>query len=102
MFCPSRFGTRWSLWSPAYICSAKPNCRRFERHAIRLARPCARDSAGNVPFNYQPDLLNPIGRTVMISIRKLFLPPPSFFRRQIEQRQQERQLEAPATPAPTR
>ena len=42
-------------------------------------------------FNYQPDFLDPIGRTVMISIRKLFLPPPSFFRRQQEERQQQQQ-----------
>ncbi|URD61509.1 TonB-dependent receptor plug domain-containing protein [Sphingomonas sp. KRR8] len=40
-----------------------------------------RDAAGGVPINYQPDLLNPTGRTFSISIRKLFLPPPSFFRR---------------------
>jgi hypothetical protein len=35
-----------------------------------------------VPFNYQPDVLDPLGRTISISIRKLFLPPPGFFRRQ--------------------
>ncbi|WP_205215025.1 MULTISPECIES: TonB-dependent receptor plug domain-containing protein [Sphingomonas] len=40
-----------------------------------------RDNLGAIPFNYQPDLLNPAGRTVSISLRKLFLPPPSFFRR---------------------
>ena len=33
-----------------------------------------RDAAGFVPVNYQPDLLDPQGRTVMISVRKLFLP----------------------------
>ena len=32
--------------------------------------------AGNVPLNYQPDLLDPLGRTIMISFRKLFLPSP--------------------------
>ena len=31
-------------------------------------------SFGSVPFGYQPDLLDPIGRTVTISFRKLFLP----------------------------
>jgi hypothetical protein len=46
------------------------------------AKPKVRDSAGSVPAGYQPDLLDPLGRTVGISIRKLFLPPPSFFRRQ--------------------
>lgn len=46
------------------------------------AKPRVRDAAGEVPFSYQPDLLDPLGRTVGISIRKLFSPPPSFFRRQ--------------------
>jgi hypothetical protein len=41
-----------------------------------------RDAFGDVPFNYQPELLDPLGRSVTISIRKLFLPPRSFFRRQ--------------------
>jgi outer membrane receptor protein involved in Fe transport len=40
-----------------------------------------RDSNGVVPFNFQPDLLDAQGRTVAITIRKLFLPPPSSFRR---------------------
>ncbi|MEO5973518.1 MAG: TonB-dependent receptor, partial [Sphingomicrobium sp.] len=38
------------------------------------AKQKVRDAAGFVPVNYQPDLLDPQGRTVMISIRKLFLP----------------------------
>ena len=46
------------------------------------AKPRVRDAAGLVPNSYQPDLLDPLGRTVSISIRKLFSPPPSFFRRQ--------------------
>jgi hypothetical protein len=45
-------------------------------------KPKVRDAAGGVPFNYQPDLLDPLGQTISVSIRKLFLPPPSFFRRQ--------------------
>jgi hypothetical protein len=32
-------------------------------------------------------LLDPLGRTVMISFRKSFLPSPAFFRRQREQQQ---------------
>jgi hypothetical protein len=36
---------------------------------------------GDVPFNYQQDLLDPQGRTILISFRKLFSPPPSAFRR---------------------
>jgi hypothetical protein len=52
------------------------------------ARPKVNDAFGKVPLNYQPDLLDPLGRTVMISIRKLFLPPPSFFRQQRDREQQ--------------
>lgn len=48
------------------------------------ARPQVHDAAGTVPLNYQPDVLNPLGRTVMISFRKLFLPSPAWFRRQFQ------------------
>ena len=51
------------------------------------SRPKVRDASGNTPLNYQPDLLEPLGRTVMISFRKLFSPSPAAFRRM---RQQER------------
>jgi hypothetical protein len=61
------------------------------------AKPRVRNAAGEVPFNYQPDLLDPLGRTIGITIRKLFLPPPSFFRQQFQRRQQERQQQN-ATP----
>ena len=44
------------------------------------AKQKVRDSAGQIPVYYQPDLLDPQGRTIRISIRKLFLPPRSFFR----------------------
>lgn len=33
-----------------------------------------RDEAGLVPLTYQPDLIDPLGRTVRISFRKIFLP----------------------------
>nr|MBA2466155.1 TonB-dependent receptor [Sphingomonas sp.] len=46
------------------------------------AKPRVRDAAGGAPFSYQPDLLDPLGRTVGVSIRKLFSPSPGFFRRQ--------------------
>jgi hypothetical protein len=62
---------------------------RLEATNLFDAKPNVRDPAGKVPLNYQPDLLNPLGRTVMISFRKLFTPPPSFFRRQREQEQQQ-------------
>lgn len=34
------------------------------------------DANGTVPVNYQPDLLDPIGRTVTLSLRKLFFNRP--------------------------
>jgi hypothetical protein len=60
---------------------------RLEVNNIFDGKPKVHDAAGIVPFNYQPDLLDPLGRTIMISFRKLFSPPPSFFRRQREQEQ---------------
>ena len=41
-------------------------------------RPRVTDATGSVPINFQPDLRDPIGRTVSLSIRKLFFsrPPP--------------------------
>ena len=60
------------------------------------AKPKVRNAAGDVPLNYQADLLDPLGRTIGITIRKLFLPPPSFFRRAIQERQQQQ----PSTTTP--
>ena len=49
---------------------------------ILAARQRVRDAAGGLlPGSYQPDLLDPQGRTLSLSLRKLFLPPPGFFRR---------------------
>ena len=39
-----------------------------------------------VPAGYQQDLLDPIGRTVSISIRKLFIPSRFFQRARNQQR----------------
>ena len=64
---------------------------QFRIDNIFDAKPKVRNAAGDVPLNYQPDLLDPLGRTIGITIRKLFLPPPSFFRRQIQERRQERE-----------
>jgi hypothetical protein len=55
------------------------------------ARPSVRDAFGKVPLNYQPDLLDPLGRTVMISFRKLFLPSPSWFRAQYQREREQQQ-----------
>ena len=60
---------------------------QFRVDNILNSRPQVRDAAGRVPTSYQPDLLDPLGRTVMISFRKLFLPNPSWFRRQFQQQQ---------------
>jgi hypothetical protein len=49
------------------------------------SRPKVHDASGSVPLSFQPDLLDPLGRTIMISFRKLFLPNPSWFRRQFQQ-----------------
>lgn len=53
------------------------------------SRPKVHDASGNVPISYQPDLLDPLGRTIMISFRKLFLPDPSWFRRQFQEIRQQ-------------
>lgn len=62
---------------------------RLEFNNVFNTRPQVHDAFGNVPLNYQADLLNPLGRTIMISFRKLFLPPPSFFRQRFQQEQQQ-------------
>ena len=71
---------------------------RFEVNNVFNSRPRVHDAAGNVPLNYQPDLLDPLGRTIMISFRKLFLPSPSFFRQQFQRERQQQQ----STATPTR
>jgi hypothetical protein len=70
---------------------------RLDVNNIFNARPSVRDAAGGVPINYQPALLEPLGRTIMISFRKLFLPSPATFRRlfQREREQQQGQQSAP-------
>lgn len=54
---------------------------RFEARNLFDSKPQVRNLLGVVPFGYQPDLLDPLGRTISISVRKLFLPPPRFLRR---------------------
>jgi uncharacterized membrane protein YgcG len=58
---------------------------RLEVDNLLNERPRVRGAAGDVPFSYQSDLLDPLGRTISISFRKLFLPPPGFFRDQRRQ-----------------
>jgi hypothetical protein len=47
---------------------------RLELRNLLDSKPRVRDAFGDVPFSYQPDLLEPMGRTVTVSFRKLFLP----------------------------
>ena len=68
---------------------------RLEVDNIFNAKQNVRDAAGNVPRNFQPDLLDPLGRTIKISFRKLFLQPPSFFQRQRQQREQQQGAATP-------
>jgi hypothetical protein len=70
---------------------------RFEVNNIFDSKPRVHDAAGNVPLNYQPDLLNPLGRTIMVSFRKLFLPSPAWFRKQFELERQRRQQQSTPT-----
>jgi hypothetical protein len=67
---------------------------RFEVNNVFNSRPRVRDATGVVPLNYQPDLLDPLGRTIMISFRKLFLPSPSTIRQMF---QRDRQGQQPTT-----
>lgn len=53
---------------------------RIEVSNILDRKPRVRDAAGLTPANYQPDLLDPLGRTISFTIRKLFSPSPSSFR----------------------
>lgn len=55
---------------------------RFEVTNLLNSKPRVRNAAGDVPFGYQSDLFDPLGRTISISFRKLFLPPPSLLRRE--------------------
>ncbi len=42
------------------------------------SRPGVSGGSGTIPFAYQADRLEPIGRTVGISFRKLFMPAGLF------------------------
>ena len=55
---------------------------RFDVNNIFNNRPKVRDEDRLTPLSYQPDLLEPIGRTVGITFRKLFIPRRFFQRRQ--------------------
>jgi hypothetical protein len=62
---------------------------RLELNNVFDTRPSVRSALGNPLYNYQPDLLDPIGRTIMISFRKLFVPSPATIRRLFQQERQQ-------------
>ncbi|MGH6783097.1 MAG: TonB-dependent receptor, partial [Sphingomicrobium sp.] len=53
---------------------------RLDIDNIFDSRPQVRDADGMTPLSYQPALLEPIGRTIGITFRKLFIPA-RFFQR---------------------
>lgn len=57
---------------------------RLEINNVFNSRPRVHDQEGNVPLAYQPDLLEPLGRTIMISFRKLFQPAAGQFRQELQ------------------
>jgi hypothetical protein len=59
---------------------------RFDAGNIFNNRPKVRDSSGATPLTYQPDLLEPVGRTFGVTFRKLFVPR-RFFQQLRQQRQ---------------
>ena len=59
---------------------------RLEATNLLNERQRVRDNLGMVPAGYQQDLLDPVGRTISISIRKLFIPR-RFFQRARSQQQ---------------
>jgi len=63
---------------------------RFEVGNIFNTQPKVRNAAGDIPIGYAPEMLDPLGRTFMLSIRKQFLPA-SYYREQL-QRFEQRQL----------
>jgi hypothetical protein len=56
---------------------------RFEVGNIFNARPNVHNAAGAVPTGYEPTMLDPLGRTFMVTFRKQFLPN-SFYREQLQ------------------
>ena len=61
---------------------------RFEVGNIFNARPNVRNQAGGVPPGYEGTMLDPLGRTFMLSLRKQFLPR-SFYQQQLRKFQKQ-------------
>ena len=58
---------------------------RFDVNNVLNTRPKVRDANGLTPLSYQPDLLEPVGRTFGITFRKLFIPRRFFQQRRQRQ-----------------
>jgi hypothetical protein len=56
---------------------------RFEIGNLFNARPNVRNGSGGVPAGYEPSMLDPLGRTFMLSFRKQFLPK-SYYQQQLQ------------------
>jgi outer membrane receptor protein involved in Fe transport len=61
---------------------------RFEAGNIFNAPPRVRNGAGAVPVGCESTMLDPLGRTFMISLRKQFLPK-SFLQQQLQKFEQQ-------------
>jgi len=61
---------------------------RFEVGNIFDARPNVHNLAGAVPPGYESTMLDPLGRTFMLSLRKQFLPR-SFYQQQLQKFQKQ-------------
>ena len=61
---------------------------RFEIGNIFDTRPRVRNAAGLLPAGYESTMLDPLGRTLMITFRKQFLPA-SFYRQQLQKFEQQ-------------
>ena len=66
---------------------------RFDTRNLIDSGPRVHNHAGSVPLGYGPTMLDPFGRTVMLSIRKNFLPI-SYYRDQLMHFEQD-QLQQP-------
>jgi len=63
---------------------------RFEVGNILDVRPRLHGAGGAVPPGFETSMLDPLGRTIMFSIRKQFLPA-SFYQQQLQKFQQQSQ-----------
>lgn len=61
---------------------------RFEVGNILNDHPRVHDATGNVPIGYEPSMLDPLGRTFMLSFRKQFLPA-SYYEHVLEKFEQQ-------------